>query len=149
MAETEVDSHEDRRLRKSFLSLQSLSDFRAALDPHQHFIGGEDGHALYDLPDGVFIPFRNRLCSILYGLLCLLHTGADAVCVGAALQNFFLLFLERSLLGQNFRKLCVAGFFILGINGFCQKTLELLVELPQAFFNVSEAHGLTLYRQKL
>ena len=83
----------------------------AALDPHQNFIGGQDGHALYDLPDGVFIPLCDRLCGILYGLLCLLHAGADAARIGAALQDFFLLLFERSLLGKDFRELRVAGFF--------------------------------------
>ena len=106
------------------LSLQSLFNFCAALDPHQHLVGGEDCHALYDLPDGVFVPFCDRLCGILYGLLCLLHAGADVVCVCAALQDCFLLLFERSLLGQDFRKLRVAGFFIVGINGFRQKLLE-------------------------
>ena len=97
-----------------------MLDFRAALDPHQNLISREDSHALYDLPDGVFVPFCDRLCGILYGLLCLLHAGADAVCVSAALQNRFLLLFERSLLGKDFCELCVAGFFIFSINGFRQ-----------------------------
>ena len=79
----------------------------------------------------------------------MLHAGADAGCIGAALQDFFLLLFERSLLGQDFRELCVASFFIVGVNGFCQQALELLVELHQAAFNVSKAHVLTLHRQKL
>ena len=52
--ETEVDFREGRRLHRSFSSLQSLFDLRAALDPYQHFISGKDCHALYDLTDGVF-----------------------------------------------------------------------------------------------
>ena len=99
--ETEVDSHEDRRLHRSFSSLQSLLDFRAALDLHQNLFGGEDGHALHDLPDGVFIPLCDRLRGILYGLLRLLHAGADVVSIGSALQNCFLLLFEGSLLGQD------------------------------------------------
>ena len=99
--ETEVDFREGRRLHRSFSSLQSLFDFCAALDPYQHLISGKDCHALYDLPDGVFIPLCDRLRGILYGLLRLLHAGADAVSIGAALQDFFLLIFERSLLGQD------------------------------------------------
>ena len=125
--ETEVDFREGRRLHRSFSSLQSLLDFCAAFDPHQNLISGEDGHALYDLPDGVFVPFCDRGCGALYGLFCLLHAGADAVCVDAALQDFFLLRFERCLLGQDFRKLRIAGFFIFGINGFRQQALELLI----------------------
>ena len=111
MVETELDFREDHRLHRLFSSLQSLPDVCAALDPHQNLVGGEDGHALYDLPDGVFIPLCDRLRGILYGLLRLLHAGADAVSIGAALQDSFLLFFECSLLGQDFRELRVAGFF--------------------------------------
>ena len=100
-----------------------MSDFRTALDLHQNLVSREDGHALYDLPDGVFIPLCDRLCGILYGLLCLLHAGADAVCVGAALQNFFLLLFERGLLGQDLRELRVAGFLIFGVDSFGQQGL--------------------------
>ena len=99
MVETGGCFHEDHRLHRSLLSLQSLLDFCAALDPHQNLIGREDGHALYDLPDGVFIPFCDCLCGILYSFFCLLHAGADAARVGAALQDFFLLLFERGLLG--------------------------------------------------
>ena len=90
--ETEVDFREGRRLHRSFSSLQSLFDLRAALDPYQHFISGKDCHALYDLTDSVFVPFCDRGCGALYGLFCLLHAGADAVSIGAALQDSFLLF---------------------------------------------------------
>ncbi len=31
-------------------------DFRAALEPHQHLVGGQHGHALYELPDGSVRP---------------------------------------------------------------------------------------------
>ena len=89
------------------LSLQSLFDLCAAFEPDQQLVGGEDSHALHDLPDGVFIPLCDRLRGILYGLLCLLHAGADTVCVGAALQDFFLLLFERSLLGQDLRELYI------------------------------------------
>ena len=126
-----------------------MLDFRAALDLHQNLFGGEDGHALYDLPDGVFIPLCDRLRGILYGLLRLLHAGADVGSIGSALQNCFLLLFEGSLLGQDLRELRVAGFFILCIDSFGQQALELLVELRQSAFNVSKAHGLTLHRQKL
>ena len=125
-----------------------MFDLCAALDLHQNLISREDCHALYDLPDGVFIPFCDRLCGILYGLLCLLHAGADVVSIGAALQDLFLLLFECSLLGQDFRKLCVAGFFIVGINGFRQKLLEPLVELFQPTLDIGKAHGLPLHRQK-
>ena len=126
-----------------------MLDFCVALDPYQHLIRGKDCHALYDLPDGVFVPFGDRGCSVLYGLLCLLHAGADTVCVGAALQDFLLLLFECSLLGQDFRELRIAGFFIVGINGFRQQTLELLVELCQTTFDVGQTHRLPLYRQQL
>jgi len=88
-----------------------LLDFRAALDLHQNLISGEDGHALYDLPDSVFVPFCDCLCGILYSLLCLFHAGADAARIGAALQNCFLLPFEGGLLSKDFRELRVAGFF--------------------------------------
>ena len=65
------------------------------------------------------------------------------------MQDCFLLLFERSLLGQDFRKLRVAGFFIVGVNGFRQKLLELLIELRQPPFDIGKAHGLTLHRQKL
>ena len=81
-------------------------------------------------------------------MLRLLHAGADAVCIGVALQDFFLLLFECSLLGQDFCELCVADFFIFCINGFCQQALELLVELHQAAFNVGKAHRLPLHWQK-
>ena len=110
MVETELDFREDHRLHRLFSSLQSLLDFRAALDLHQNLFGGEDGHELHDLPDGVFIPFCDCLCGILYSFFCLLHASAAAVCVGAALQDRFLLLFERSLLGKDFRELRVAGF---------------------------------------
>ena len=147
--ETEVDFREGRRLHRSFSSLQSLFDLRAALDPYQHFISGKDCHALYDLTDGVFIPLCDRLRGILYGLLRLLHASAGAARVGAALQDFFLLLFERGLLGKDFRELYVAGFFIVGVNGFCQQVLELLIELRQPLFDIGKAHRLSLYRQEL
>ena len=68
---------------------------------------------------------------------------------GAALQDFFLLLFECSLLGQDFRKLCVAGFFVFCINGFCQQALELLIELRQPTLDVGKAHCLSLHWQKL
>ena len=86
---------------------------------------------------------------VLYSFFCLLHAGANAVSIHAALQDRFFLLFERGLLGQDLRELFVAGFFVFGINGFRQKLLELLVELHQAAFNVGKAHGLTLHRQKL
>ena len=58
-------------------------------------------------------------------------------------------FLRAGLLGKDFRKLRVAGFFIFGINGFGQKLLELLIELRQPPFDIGKAHRLTLHRQKL
>ena len=147
--ETEVDFREGRRLHRSFSSLQSLFDLCAALDPHQNLVGGEDGHALYDLPDGVFFPFCDRGCGALCGLLRLLHAGADAVCVGAALQDRFLLFFECSLLGQDLRELCIAGILIFGVYGLGQQALELIIELRQPPFDIGKAQGLTLHRQKL
>ena len=104
-----------------------MLDLCAAFDPHQNLVDRKDGHTLYDLPDGGFVPFCDCLCGILYSLLRLLHAGADAVSIQAALQDFFLLLFECSLLGQDFRKLCVAGFFVFCINGFCQQALELLI----------------------
>ena len=49
-------------------------------------------------------------------MFCLPHVGADAVSVGAALQDCFLLLFERGLLSQNFCKLHVAGFFVFYID---------------------------------
>ena len=126
-----------------------MLDFRATLDLHQNLISGQDGHALYNLPDGVFIPFCDCRRGVLYGLRCLLHAVADAVSIHAASQNRFFLLFERSLLGQDFCKLRIAGFFIFCINGFRQKLLELPVELRQSAFNVGKTLGLTLYWQKL
>lgn len=94
MVETEVDFREDHRLHRLFSSLQSLPDVCAALNPHQNLVSGEDGHALYGLMDGDFVPFCNRRCGVLYSFFCLLHAGANAVCVGAALQDHFLLLLS-------------------------------------------------------
>ncbi len=65
------------------------------------------------------------------------------------LQDCFLLPFEGSLLGKDPCELSVAGFFILGINGFRQQLLELLVELYQATLDVGKAHRLTLHRQEL
>ena len=65
------------------------------------------------------------------------------------MQNFFLLLFECSLLGQDFRELRIAGFFIVGINGFRQKLLEPLVELFQPTLDIGKAHGLPLHRQEL
>ena len=83
----------------SFL-LYRLLDLRTALDLHQNLISGQDGHTLYDLPDGVFAPFCDRGCGALYSFFCLLHAGADAVGIGAALQDSFFLLFECSLLGR-------------------------------------------------
>ena len=85
--ETEVDFREGRRLHRSFSSLQSLLDFCAAFDPHQNLISGEDGHALYDLPDGVFVPFCDCRRGVLYSFFCLLHAGANVVCIHAIVQS--------------------------------------------------------------
>ena len=126
-----------------------MSDFCAALNPYQDLVSREDCHALHDLPDGVFIPFCDCLCGILHSFFCLLHAGADAVCVGAALQDFFFLLFERSLLGQNFCKLRIAGFLIFCIDGFRQQSLKPLVELRQPTLDIGKTHGLTLHRQKL
>ena len=126
-----------------------MLDFRAALDLHQNLISGQDGHALYNLPDGVFIPLCDRLRGVLYGLLCLLHAGANAVSIHATLQDRFFLLFKRGLLGQNFCELRIAGFFIFCINGFRQKLLELPVELRQSAFNVGKTLGLTLHWQML
>ena len=49
-------------------------------------------------------------------MFCLPHAGADAVNVGAALQDCFLLLFERGLFSQNFCKLHVAGFFVFYID---------------------------------
>ena len=129
--------------------LHTLLDLCTALDSYQHLVGREDGHALYDLSDGVFIPFCDYLCGILYSFFCLLHAGADAVCVGAALQDRFLLLFERSLLGQDFCEPRIAGLHIFGINGLCQQGLESFIELRQPALDIGKAHGLTLHRQKL
>ena len=56
-----------------------MLDLCAAFDPHQNLVDRKDGHTLYDLPDGGFVPFCDCLCGILYSLLRLLHAGADAV----------------------------------------------------------------------
>lgn len=111
MVETELDFREDHRLHRLFSSLQSLPDVCAALDPHQNLVSGEDGHALYGLMDGDYVPFCNRRCGVLYSFFCLLHAGANAVCVGAALQDHFLLLLSAVCSAKDFRELRVAGFF--------------------------------------
>ena len=65
--------------------------------------------------------FHSVIVGAAFSFFCLLHAGAGAVSIGAALQDSFLLFFECSLLGQDFCELCVADFFIFCINGFCQR----------------------------
>ena len=108
-----------------------------ALEVDQHLSCGQDCHALDELADGAFVPFRDRGCCLFQRLLCLHQAGTGALCVGAALQDCLFLRFELRLLGKDLGEFRVAALLVLCVNRFCQKLLELRIELFQSALNVS------------
>ena len=103
-------------------------NFFPALEPNQHLVGGQDCHALDELTDGAFVPFRDCGRRLFQRLLCLHQAGAGALCVGAALQDCLFLRFELRLLGKDLGEFRVAALLVLCVNGLCQKGLELRIE---------------------
>ena len=120
-----------------------------AFELNQHLSCGQDGHALDELTDGAFAPFRDRGCCLFQRLLCLHQAGTGALSVGAALQDILFLLFEFCLLGKDLGEFRVATVLVLCVNHLCQKALELRIELRQSAVNVGKAHRLPLHRQQL
>ena len=124
-------------------------NFFSALELNQHLSCGQDCHALDELTDGAFAPFRDRGRCLFQRLLCLHQAGTGALSVGAALQDILFLLFEFRLLGKDLGEFRVAAVLVRRVNRLCQKALELCIELRQALVDVGQAHRLPLHWQQL